>query len=534
MDTICSAGALYLCLIGNLFDDQIAVQQIDTYQNAFDFYERSKELLEQEHDIVLYAVLGIKDKVEKIADIIQVQIKGNFERILRGEYIEITGDDCFDQTGAAFDRLVQESIFAENIVKFPRKYVSDNDEWEMCCFWAGKNEKDETYLLINDVIETWCSYEQPAIYGKQIMTRSFQLADMSGRKIIGVYPDRNTFEWIAVLEGGMKLSLNSAVPYMRERIDVRDIGQFWIGDIDSIVNNPIYSHGKYFYPLEIYQDWHKVFLYAAALRKGQWDTGELRKAYERFLAFLEENICDVEAVESTCVDKNTYYEALAVTVTEMQKYLEGEDLPVISRDLWRLLNSRYVYLPYICKKMKISMREENMTKGEAGFDRQELAHKIRDAETQGAYQKGLKWEEAVEYFLEQIDGLRISGRRVRTIAQEIDLSVVNISYDQKLWEMGAYILVECKNWKAKVGIEVIRGLSHISELKGNKTTFLFTVNGISQNAQDEIERLVVNGKYILHITKKELQDIKSRKECYELLVRKWDELRDRAEEELFS
>lgn len=100
--------------------------------------------------------------------------------------------------------------------------------------------------------------------------------------------------------------------------------------------------------------------------------------------------------------------------------------------------------------------------------------------------------------------------------------------------MGAYILVECKNWKAKVGIEVIRGLSHISELKGNKTTFLFTVNGISQNAQDEIERLVVNGKYILHITKKELQDIKSRKECYELLVRKWDELRDRAEEELFS
>ena len=51
MDTICSAGALYLCLIGNLFDDQI---------------------LEQEHDIVLYAVLGIKDKVEKIADIIQV------------------------------------------------------------------------------------------------------------------------------------------------------------------------------------------------------------------------------------------------------------------------------------------------------------------------------------------------------------------------------------------------------------------------------------------------------------------------------
>lgn len=110
MDTICSAGALYLCLIGNLFDDQIAVQQIDTYQNAFDFYERSKELLEQEHDIVLYAVLGIKDKVEKIADIIQVQIKGNFERILRGEYIEITGDGCFDQTGAAFDRLVQESI----------------------------------------------------------------------------------------------------------------------------------------------------------------------------------------------------------------------------------------------------------------------------------------------------------------------------------------------------------------------------------------------------------------------------------------
>lgn len=52
--------------------------------------------------------------------------------------------------------------------------------------------------------------------------------------------------------------------------------------------------------------------------------------------------------------------------------------------------------------------------------------------------------------------------------------------------MGAYILIECKNWKKHVGIQQIRNIAHISSMKGNKTAILFTANGITSDSQEEI------------------------------------------------
>ena len=56
--------------------------------------------------------------------------------------------------------------------------------------------------------------------------------------------------------------------------------------------------------------------------------------------------------------------------------------------------------------------------------------------------KGMFWEDAAAYMLGSIAGWKISGRRVRAGAQEIDLSLVNCSLDDRLWQLGAYILVE--------------------------------------------------------------------------------------------
>ena len=50
--------------------------------------------------------------------------------------------------------------------------------------------------------------------------------------------------------------------------------------------------------------------------------------------------------------------------------------------------------------------------------------------------------------LNSVEGWKITGKRIRAGAQEIDLSVANISLDDELWQMGAYILIECKNWKS--------------------------------------------------------------------------------------
>ena len=57
------------------------------------------------------------------------------------------------------------------------------------------------------------------------------------------------------------------------------------------------------------------------------------------------------------------------------------------------------------------------------------------------YKKGKKCGKTVaEYVLNSVEGWKITGKRIRAGAQEIDLSVANISLDDELWQMGAYIL----------------------------------------------------------------------------------------------
>ena len=145
------------------------------------------------------------------------------------------------------------------------------------------------------------------------------------------------------------------------------------------------------------------------------------------------------------------------------------------------------------------------------------------------YKKGKKWENVAEYVLNSVEGWKITGKRIRAGAQEIDLSVANISLDDELWQMGAYILIECKNWKKHVGIQQIRNIAHISSMKGNKTAILFTANGITSDSQEEIQRLAMTNIYIICITAVELKQLQSAVECKKLILDKWKSLQDSIE-----
>ena len=135
--------------------------------------------------------------------------------------------------------------------------------------------------------------------------------------------------------------------------------------------------------------------------------------------------------------------------------------------------------------------------------------------------KGMFWEDAAAYMLGSIAGWKISGRRVRAGAQEIDLSLVNCSLDDRLWQLGAYILVECKNWENRVDILQVRNIAHVSNMKGNKTAILFAANGITENAKEEICRLTTENFYLICITADELRKLPSAEACKELILHKW-------------
>lgn len=527
MEKISSAGLVYLCLAGRLVEDQMEIQKVDTCKEAFCFYEEANVMLETEADVIVFAVIGICDKVEKIADAICQQINDNFNRLLEleNDRLEIMIPQM-DSLGKEFNQLIQENIFGNDDIKFPRTYTTEGENWKIECFWAEKSPEDEGHMLVTNAVRIWENFEKPVLWGKQLFLQSFLLSDLSGRKIIGVFPDMENGEWKVLMDGGRVLNLGSDISYNREWIGEHNTGLFSVNDINAILNDPVYYYGKFLYPREVYEEWNKVFLYAAGTWKSEWSINEIQKVHEKFLYFVEENICGVVPAEPI-IEKNFYYKVMLKQIKELQKYLRGEETEVISKDLWLTLNSRYIYLPYIYKLLKETLKCRSQMK--ETFHQETMKQLIENSEVTDNYQKGINWEQASRYFIENIEGLEVFGHRIKTKEHEIDLSVINTSLDSWLWEMGAYILAECKNWEEKVGIQVVRGLAHISELKGNRTIFLFASSGITRDAEKEIIRLTTNGKYILFFTKDELKSLKDKEDCYELLIDKWEELKHQSE-----
>lgn len=77
-------------------------------------------------------------------------------------------------------------------------------------------------------------------------------------------------------------------------------------------------------------------------------------------------------------------------------------------------------------------------------------------------------------------------------------------------------------------IRQIRNIAHISSMKGNKTAILFASNGITTDAQKEIQRLATSALNILCITASDLKNLRSADDCRNLILERWDELQDAA------
>ncbi|WP_303193558.1 hypothetical protein, partial [Hungatella hathewayi] len=284
---ISSAGMLFLYLAGEVSEDgAIGIHWTDSYQRSLDFYEKVSELRAEIYDKVdleIFCVLGLSEKVDGIEAFVEGQIK---ERVL-----EICGEPGREGKGirtdrleADFNRLIQEYIFQERNMLFPRSCRMGMEGFEMYCLWGGTDQEDDRHLWIEETVAVWRNVEKPFLFGKQIMVQTFELSDLEGRKIIGALHDSEEEGWYLLIEGGMKLYLHKEIPYLRERIGVSDAGLFTVSEIDRITSNPVYAYGKAFQARELCEEWHKVFFFAAALTEQVWDEDAFVPVYERFLA----------------------------------------------------------------------------------------------------------------------------------------------------------------------------------------------------------------------------------------------------------
>lgn len=516
-ELISSAGLLHLYLNGYEEDGMLYTQQVNTYNHIEDgFYQqlmKTAEEADKDTKVVhIFAVAGIKEKVNQVLSIIEDELKSNYQRLLSGKKI-IKASSKLDKTGNIFHRCVQE-FFCEQPGHFPKRMYYDYDDFivgGICCNHVSNEIGDS---VINGICSLWLERESPALCGKQLMIRSFFMRDFIGRKVVAALPETQTGAWRLLFEGGHQVLLSEEAPYMKETLHPDDLQAFCSSNLQSILLNPIYSYGKWFLPNDICEEWHKAFIYLCAVSDKEWDVPGISKVYEHFLSILEKNICTTMNAPPF-ISKEQYWNILLQYIHDFRKFLKGDDEPVISKDMYQTINTRYVYLPYLWQLVDIQMPQQRFLASEF---HELINHAVGEKDT---YKKGTLWEDTAAYMLSNVEGFKITGRRIRAGAQEIDLSVVNTSLDDEIWQLGAYILVECKNWTTHVNIHQIRNIAHISNMKGNKTAILFASNGLTEDAQEEISRLASEHLYIVCLTADELLQLNSAQECKDLIIAKW-------------
>lgn len=522
---IISAGLVYAYINGYEEDGFLNMQITDSYHHIDDgFYrqvmENARSADEDDNMVHIFVVIGAKEKVGCVYKVIEDELKKNVQRILGRRNIHKSSNKL-DDTGNEFCKCVQEFFF-EQSSHYPKRLFVDCESFVFAGIYCSRLPEDMADSIADDIFSMWMERESPCLYGKQLMFRSFFINDFLGRKVIASIPHSQTGQWNLIFEGGMQLPLEREFPYSKETINPRELGAFCTSSIQTILMNPVYSYGILLEPSDICQEWHKVFIYLCASSDYVWDKYNFAEVYEKFLKFLKDNICEVMEAEPI-ISKETYHDVLLKHIESFRNFMKGEDETVISKDLHQTLNSRYVYLPYIW-----SLLPHKETYG--GFSSSVLHNMVNKAITsENKHEKGILWEDAASYMLDNISGWKITGRRIRAGAQEIDVSIANVSLDDELWKLGAYILVECKNWLKRVELHQIRNIAYISGMKGNKTAILFTANGITKNAEKEIVRLVAENLSIICITAEDLLNIKDSSDCRNLILNKWQELQDKVD-----
>lgn len=485
------------------------------------FYRQVTEkgaVADKDDDTVhVFAVLGAKEKATVVYHMLEQELRENFQRILAEKSI-VKSLQKLDKTGNAFFKCVQE-FFCEQLGHLPKRIFCDYNDFVFAGIYCSRLPEDTGDAIADGIVSLWMEREEPCLCGQQLMIRSFFLRDLVGRKVVACIPQAQTGTWSLVFEGGQQLSMKPELSYLLETVSPNQLGGFSSSNLQTILINPIYAYGVWFQPNGLCEEWHKVFLYLCAVSGCEWDKHSISKVYHTFLKFLQDCICETVAAEPI-ISKEKYHGALLVRIQEFRAFLQGKDESVLSKDLHQTMNSKYVYLPYL---WSLVPHPETCI----DFSPSVLHSMVKMAiSVDDTYKKGTLWEDTAAYILDNIRGWKITGRRIRAGSQEIDISVINISLDDELWKLGAYILVECKNWSKHVNLHQIRNMAHISNMKGNKTAILFSANGLTRDAEQEISRISAENLSIICITAADLLQIQNVSDCKDLILRKWQVLQD--------
>ena len=519
-------------------EEEVIINQINNYMySSNDFLKKiSQRQKNIEDDLEIFCILGTKEDIENINN--EIHNKINY---FTHKFIDTGSLNTRLKNGKnmlqKFYYLYINNLLKKDSFKFPKTcQIEMLENIYGLALYVTDDPKIDIENKVNSVLKVLFNNEKPHFEGKQIVMQSFLLRDVKDRKILSILPAADQSGWYALLEGGIKLHLSDFYPYRREKISSEEIGFLTSLERNSMISNPCYSFQKFFVPYELFEEWNNVFLYALAVLPINYKIDDLKLIYTDFLKFIENNVCNTLTLDETIIPKDTFFQTLSVQINFIRDYTKGLEELGISKNILMLLKNKNAYLPVVFDLIKkyypLEIKEKNKSEK---FSRDKWLDLIAKIKSNGSnFEKGLVLEDATAYFINCIKGLKITGKRVRLENEEIDLVCCNVSENYKLWELGAVILIECKNWKEKVDTKVIRNITYIMNKKGITTTLLFTKNNITKGAQIEIHKQAAHNKFIIVFDLNDLCSLTNKNNPYNMLLTKYDELLYITEENLMN
>lgn len=349
---------------------QIEFRQINNIINPLENFNEKFDKLEEENvnseinqEINFFFVIGTEERIKDIEKFMTEDIKTVYKKFKKQNYM---------------------------------KYELEGSLILKCFF-----EKEVNKNIINNVINFWFEIEEPILCGKQVLLKSYLLKDLYGRRIVGAYPSYLNTKWNLLLEGGIKLSLESDDIYLNRYITSDDFNKWCQGDIINILNNPCYAFGIFFEQIDLFYEWQRALLYQLAIlnvRKIPLDT--LERIYKDFLEFIKKEVCEWQQCP-TIITKEVGLRTLEKLVKAMKEYLRAEEQNLISKNNLITLGSRYIYMPVNQEIISKYFPIDN-NKSKRKYNMNTLKKLLSQLEQETNYEKGIAMEKLARYFLESI------------------------------------------------------------------------------------------------------------------------------------
>lgn len=393
--------------------------------------------------------------------------------------------------------------------------------------------KNECLLSLEQFAEAWIEQEEPVLFKHQMITTSFMLNSIKGKRIIAPFFNPYEHEWELLLEGARRICLSGEIPFLSQQTDSSIVDRWTEVDIEQILTNPAYGYGIHILPYSIADEWINALLYCCAvsiyIRK--WSLREARSIYRDFLAMLKERL-PYETSEAI-VDEDTFLKSFLMSAEYAAQSLRGIEESSLTRRFALEMPYRVYQLnaimPILCQNLPGTL---TLPLEPQAFSCERFCELLVSCTASTALDKGIALENLAAYMLSAVEGWLLAGRRVKADDCEIDICYVNASLNQDAWDMGTILLVECKNRAKITGVTALRNLSFVMDAKGCRTGLIISMSGFSKVAVEQSMRLACQGKSILLIDGDDLSAIADGIHPSALVKRKYRTLQNEIEDNL--